>query len=853
MVRCGWMGRLALCAAFGLLSACSGGGSSGGGQTSDTTPPDAPTALAAADVPGDQGGAIALSWTPSASVDVVAQHLYRGTTAGVYGAAPVAIIDNNSTGSFTDPAAINGAPYHYVVRAFDGVNESADSAAASAAAHDNMAPFRPTGLTAQDSAADQGGRVTLTWTPSSSADVTAQRIYRGTALGSYGAVPVAEIPGNAAGTYTDGGLTGGVTYYYVVRAFDGENQSPASGAATAAPLDNVPPAAPTALAAADTPGDNGTAIDLSWTPSASADVTAQRVYRGTQSGVYGATPVATLGVADAGFTDTGLAVGVTYHYVVRAFDGTSVSGPSIEAAATTADNTPPAAPTGLAAVDTPADGGGSIDLTWTPSASADAVGQRIYRGTQAGVYGVNPIATIANNAAGTYTDTGPVTGQTYFYVVRAFDGTRESANSGTASAQPLDNLGIGAWGLNRDMASAVSATGTRAGADGGGNRHLLWEAFDGTESDVFAARYDAASGTWDGATPLSVGAGDAGLAQLTVSAPGRALAAWVQADPAGTGPDRVLAAGFDPSTATWGAPVTLSTGPGNAASVRVALAPGGNGVAVWRALNGNTFAVFAAHLDGPSGTWSAPLRIDHMAQDAATPRVAADGQGNLVAQWSQGGILYTARYDAATATWAPADQLSGLAAGTASDHRHGFDQAGNLTAIWVQGNADLSLYAARMDVTGAWTAPAPIEALPGTPSFPELGVDAAGNALLLFTQPGAMGEDVYALRHDAATATWEAPLRLDAGAAFPGRPALSVAPDGTAFGLWHRGTGNTGRIAATRYDAATNLWSATQAVLDTGNVEGPAVAIAPDGHAIAAWTRQDPNTTSVTVKASLFQ
>src|SRR3990172_7166983 len=85
----------------------------GGGQESgnsneanaaplDNTAPVAPTSLAAADVAGDNGGAIVLNWTVSISTDVTQQRIYRGTTpGGPYGALGTTI-SNNTTSTYTN-------------------------------------------------------------------------------------------------------------------------------------------------------------------------------------------------------------------------------------------------------------------------------------------------------------------------------------------------------------------------------------------------------------------------------------------------------------------------------------------------------------------------------------------------------------------------------------------------------------------------------------------------------------------------------------------------------------------------------------------------------------------------------
>ena len=244
-----------------------------------TPPPAAPAGLTAADRPNDSGGAINLTWTPSTTGGITEQRIYRSTTSGSY-TTPLATT-TSPTGVYTDDGLTDGNTYFYVVRAFDGTSESADSDEASAQPVDN---FVPTGLAAIDSPDDQGGAIDLTWTPSTSTDVTEQRLYRSTTSG--GSYSLVATPTTSTSAYADTALTNGVTYFYVVRSFDGAGESADSNEASAAPVDNRAPQPPTVLTAVDGPNDQGGAIDLTWTPSTSTDLTDQRLYRGTTPGSH---------------------------------------------------------------------------------------------------------------------------------------------------------------------------------------------------------------------------------------------------------------------------------------------------------------------------------------------------------------------------------------------------------------------------------------------------------------------------------------------------------------------------------------------------------------------------------------
>ncbi|MBV9069810.1 MAG: lamin tail domain-containing protein [Acidobacteria bacterium] len=89
--------------------------------------------------------------------------------------------------------------------------------------------------------------------------------------------------------------------------------------------------------------------------------------------------------------------------------------------------TAPPAPLNLVA--TP--GNAQVSLTW--GASAGATGYNVYRSTTSGFY-TSPLA--SNVATANYTDNTVANGTTYYYIVKASNGTEESGPSNEASALP---------------------------------------------------------------------------------------------------------------------------------------------------------------------------------------------------------------------------------------------------------------------------------------------------------------------------------------------------------------------------------------------------------------------------------
>jgi pectate lyase len=181
-----------------------------------------------------------------------------------------------------------------------------------------------------------------------------------------------------------------------------------------------PPAAPTGLVA--TAGN--AQVTLNW--NASSGASSYNVKRSTTSGgPY--TTIAT-GVTSTSYTNTGLANGTTYFYVISAVNAVGESGNSNQASATPQNTqTPPAAPAGLIATA----GSAQVSLSW--SASSRATSYNVKRSTTNG----GPYSTIASGVTSTnYTNTGLTNGTTYFYVVSAVNSFGESGNSNQASATP---------------------------------------------------------------------------------------------------------------------------------------------------------------------------------------------------------------------------------------------------------------------------------------------------------------------------------------------------------------------------------------------------------------------------------
>ncbi|MGD9641918.1 MAG: PQQ-binding-like beta-propeller repeat protein [Elusimicrobiales bacterium] len=313
-----------------------------------------PSGLTAADVPADNGNAITLAWSASPSPGVSSYRVYRDEGYGP------SLLATTAGLSYIDSTAVTGTTFAYAVSAWDGWVESAQSAEAEAFSVNNSGDNVPPAAVA-DLAAEPGpapGSASLTWTaPGNDGDVGEVSHYLlkfstdpGQAWAAFDSLPGSSSPaGGPAGITEDmeaGGLLGGVTYYFAIKAVDPVgNVAALSNVASAwGSLDYVPPAPPAALAVADAPGDEGGSLVLSWYPSpddggGAGDVYGYRIYRRGLGGSYvSSAPYASVAAGAVSYTDTAAALNVRYYYSVAAFDSTNNSALSAEASGVSADN-----------------------------------------------------------------------------------------------------------------------------------------------------------------------------------------------------------------------------------------------------------------------------------------------------------------------------------------------------------------------------------------------------------------------------------------------------------------------------------------------------------------------------------
>ena len=461
--------------------------------------PAAPTGLTAT-----AGNAqVALSWT--ASSGATTYNVYRATTSGGEGTSAVAT--GITTTTYTNSGLTNGVKYYFTVAAVNTGGTSAQSGEASATPVNSIveAPYGGTAAaipgTVQAENYDTGGQGVAYNIPTNSGTATSYRTdgvdlevctdtgggydvgwtaagqwmkytvnvaTAGTYTISFRLAAMTAVAGglhisNSAGTNLTGEVsvpaTGGWQTWTTVTAtvtlpagqqvltvnqdVAGWNLNYVTFAAS-----GTAPATPTGLTA--TAGN--AQVSLSWTASSGA--TSYNVYRSTTSGGEGTTVYAT--TTSTNYTNSGLTNGTVYYYTVAAVNAIGTSAQSSQVSATPVAAAP-AAPTGLTATA----GNAQVALSWT--ASSGATTYNVYRATTSGGEGTSAVATGITTT--TYTNSGLTNGVKYYFTVAAVNTGGTSAQSGEASATPVNSIVEAPYG---GTAAAIPGTVQAENYDTGG-------------------------------------------------------------------------------------------------------------------------------------------------------------------------------------------------------------------------------------------------------------------------------------------------------------------------------------------------------------------------------------------------
>jgi hypothetical protein len=374
-------------------------------DTPVTEPPDAPSNVR---IGTTNGTSIQVLWNDNAS-DESYNEVVR-SPVGLASYTTVNVAGANGT-SWTHSGLSGAVAFNYWARACNSAGCSALVGGVIGATAAGATPTAPSNV--------HVGTVTNTtiqvlWNENASTEAYYQVVWSPQATPSYIYVPL--VPNTASWTHS--GLSAGQAYYYWVRACNGAGCTAWAGGIMGITSGGAVPAAPTNVGIG---GITSTSITVNWNDVSNNETNFQVVYTKSSPINY---ITQSLAASTTTWNHSGLTTGDTYYYWVRACNGVLCSGYSGGVAGTAAAT--PAAPTGLQVSSVTS---ATINLQWNDNATGESSYQVVWSAVGSSSYTYVNLA--ANATTWGHTGLGP--SQSFYYWVRACNGTTCSAFAGAVT------------------------------------------------------------------------------------------------------------------------------------------------------------------------------------------------------------------------------------------------------------------------------------------------------------------------------------------------------------------------------------------------------------------------------------
>lgn len=236
------------------------------------------------------------------------------------------------------------------------------------------------------------------------------------------------------------------------------------------------------------------------------------------------------------------------------------------------------------------------------------------------------------------------------------------------------------------------------------------------------------------------------------------------------------------------------------------------------------------------GTWkNAALLID----DARSPLIGADGDGNTIAVWQQSGGLYSARFDK-NLGWGTSKKIADREreAVFLTDVHLAVNAKGDAIAAWVHiEGIEEFIQTARYTVGSGWSAPQQLTP-PNMVFTLDVALDSSSNAFIAWEGLSTNGRNIV-VSHACPGSGWDSPQTFGVDNRLAQYPKIAVDGAGSAFVVWVEGEFYPNNVYVNRYSPGTGWSSPQQIATNVGTAARTNIAFDDSGNAMALWNQSD--------------
>ncbi|QSP96238.1 Ig-like domain-containing protein [Marinobacter salinisoli] len=397
------------------------------------------------------------------------------------------------------------------------------------------------------------------------------------------------------------------------------------------------------------------------------------------------------------------------------------------------------------------------------------------------------------------------------------------------------------WSFTTESASWGQATALESGsgsvaelqlaANARGDSVAVWV----QDQQVFASRFEAATGHWSGQERVAANAGRGASPQVAVDPEGNVVAVWINGSDA-----RIYARRFNAGVGSWGSAVGIGNPNGEGRYPQVAMDSAGNAVAVWQQSEGSALNIYASRLAAGRTVWTGVERIDAHTDESHRPQIAMDASGNAVVAWRQRvsvfGNLNTYRVFAnrmEAGTWQ--GQIAvGTGANSVGVPRVAVNSEGQAFAVWRQNDGGTqNIYASHAGDFGSWSGAEQIGTAGTSVTQPDVATDGRGNVFVVWRQYGSNGSTVQVNRFSVA---WQGAIALHSSLESADLPRIAANSNGDAFVVWSQRDGSEFFTEARPFVASGGSWGKAARLSGASSMPFvPGISMSAAGDAVAVW------------------
>lgn len=394
--------------------------------------------------------------------------------------------------------------------------------------------------------------------------------------------------------------------------------------------------------------------------------------------------------------------------------------------------------------------------------------------------------------------------------------------------------------------STATGTGPEVAVSLTGDATVVWYRSVGIVNNAWSSRFPESSGTWSGAIPLFTSSEDS-FSDLRVGADdsGRFIAAWAQGVPGFTDMWDAVVSRIVPGD-VWETPRVLSTDKTHSTiDAHLTVEGSGDASLVWLqhglpfSSTGEVGPPWGSRFSANEGAWSTATQLHSPNCDG----IAASGSPNGTVM-----TLCSADNSVLPITWATGQSPStGTATGGISPKAIKADGSNNFIALWQDGNDPYSLWSNRWSAgTKTWGTAVQLRQFGFLEAGPSLAVNAKGAAVTAWVE-SLEGETLNRLvgAHVSGPATsWNWFIEISTGTAgsstYLREPSVGIDAAGNAMAVWTRSGDGDGTVWASRFVANASSPAWTPPIrLSQNAAAGARVSMHPSGRALVVWTESE--------------